>query len=50
MVAVVMVMAATSLERTIVMYQQKDCDSSNGEGGGGDGCCMVEAIVGMRTG
>ena len=43
-------MAATTLDRTTVMCQQKDCVSSNGEGGGGDGSYIVAAIVGMKTG
>ena len=47
---VAVVMAATPLERTTVMHPQKGCDSSNGEGGGGDGNYMMAAAVGMRSG
>ena len=47
---VAVVMAATPLERTTVMYPQKDCDSSNGDDGGGDGNYMMAAAVGMRSG
>ena len=43
-------MAATPLERTTVICQQKDCDSSNGEGGSGDGSCMLAAVVRIKTG
>ena len=47
---VAVVMAATPLGRTTVMHPQTDCDSSNGEDGGGDGNCMMAAAVGMRSG
>ena len=43
-------MAVTPLERTTVMCQQKDCVSSNGDGGGGDDGYMVTVIVGTKTG
>ena len=47
---VAVVMAATPLERTTVMHPQKVCDSSDGEGGGGDGDCMMATAAVMRSG
>jgi hypothetical protein len=47
---VAVVMAATPLERATVMHPHKECDSSTGEGGSGDGSCMVAVIVEMKTG